>query len=112
MLGLVIPFNDPNLLCSSGTASQSPFIITATYTGIKAVPSIINAVVLTLAWSSSNLSILGGSCILYSLVVNRYVPAFFKRINHYSIPYLSVGFFSLFMCLGYLSLSSSASTAF
>jgi amino acid transporter len=112
MLGLVVPSDDPNLLHSSGTASQSPFVIAATRAGIKAVPSIINAVVLTSAWSSGNSSMLGGSRILYGLAVNGHAPAFFKRINRYGIPYLSVGFFSLFICLGYLSLSSSASTAF
>jgi amino acid transporter len=54
MVGLIVPSNDPNLLRSTGTAAQSPFVIAATNAGIKVVPSIINAVVLTSAWSSGN----------------------------------------------------------
>lgn len=54
MVGLIVPSNDPSLLRSTGTAAQSPFVIAATNAGVKVVPSIINAVVLTSAWSSGN----------------------------------------------------------
>jgi hypothetical protein len=54
MVGLLVPSNDPNLLRSTGTAAQSPFVIAATLAGIKVVPSIINFVVLTSAWSAGN----------------------------------------------------------
>ena len=54
MVGLIVPSNDPDLLKSSGTAADSPFVIAAKRAGIKVVPSIINAVVLTSAWSSGN----------------------------------------------------------
>lgn len=54
MVGLVVPSTDENLLRDTGTAAQSPFVIAATRAGIKVVPSIINAVVLTSAWSAAN----------------------------------------------------------
>lgn len=54
MVGLIVPSNDPNLSASTGTATESPFVIAARRAGIKVVPSIINAVVLTSAWSSGN----------------------------------------------------------
>lgn len=54
MVGLIVPSNDPNLLQSTGNAAQSPFVIAAKRAGIKVVPSIINAVVLTSAWSAGN----------------------------------------------------------
>ena len=41
------------------------FVIAASRAGIKVVPSIINAVVLTSAWSSGNAGILGGSRVLF-----------------------------------------------
>lgn len=44
MVGLVVPSNDKDLLHSTGTASESPFVISATRAGITGVPSIINAV--------------------------------------------------------------------
>lgn len=54
VVGLIVPSNDPDLLRSTGTAAQSPFVIAATRARIRVVPSIINAVVLTSAWSSGN----------------------------------------------------------
>ncbi|KAJ5573998.1 uncharacterized protein N7459_008425 [Penicillium hispanicum] len=112
MVGLVVPSTDPNLLSSTGTASQSPFVIAARNAGIKAVPSIINAVVLTSAWSSGNSNMIGGSRILYGMAVQGHAPAVFKRLNRFSIPYVAVLLYGLFMALGYMTLSNSASTVF
>ncbi|KAJ5107812.1 hypothetical protein N7456_004487 [Penicillium angulare] len=112
MVGLVVSSTDPNLLNSSGTASESPFVIAAREAGIKVVPSIINAIVLTSAWSSGNSNMLGGSRILYGMAKQGHAPAIFKRINRFTIPYVAVALYSVFMALGYMTLSSSASTVF
>ncbi len=112
MVGLVVPSNDPNLLRSTGNASQSPFVIAATRSGIKAIPSIINAGVLTSAWSSGNSSLLIGSRILYGLSLHRSAPKFFSRLNRFKIPYFAVLFFGFFMLLGFMTLSDSASKVF
>ncbi|RDW77706.1 amino acid transporter-like protein [Coleophoma cylindrospora] len=112
MVGLVVPSNDPNLLQSTGTASESPFVIAARRAGIKVVPSIINAVILTSAWSSGNSSMLGGSRILFGMAMNGHAPKFFTKVNRFGVPFIAVGLYSLFMCLGYMTLSSTASTVF
>ena len=112
MVGLVVPSNDPNLLHSTGTASQSPFVIAARRAGIEVVPSIINAVVLTSAWSSGNSSMLGGSRVLFGLARNGHAPKIFTRLNRFGVPYVAVALFGLFMCLGYMTLSNTASTVF
>ncbi|EED23994.1 amino acid permease, putative [Talaromyces stipitatus ATCC 10500] len=112
MVGLVVPSNDPGLDHSSGTASTSPFVIAATRAGIKVVPSIINAVVITSAWSSGNSNLLGGSRVLVGLAMNGRAPKFFTRLNKFSVPWIAISLYGLFMCLGYMSLSSTASTVF
>lgn len=112
MVGLVVPSNDANLLQSSGTASQSPFVIAARLAGIKVVPSLINAVVLTSAWSSGNGNMLGGSRILYTLAVQGHAPKIFSKINRWGVAWVAVTFFAVFMSLGYMTLSSSASNVF
>ncbi|KAJ5649847.1 uncharacterized protein N7484_003570 [Penicillium longicatenatum] len=112
MVGLVVSSADPSLLASTGTASQSPFVIAARDAGIKVVPSIINAVVLTSAWSSGNSNMLGGSRILYGMAKQGHAPAIFKRLNRFTIPYVAVGLYGVFMALGYMTLSDSASTVF
>jgi amino acid transporter len=112
MIGLIVSSADKKLLGSSGTASQSPFVIAAHHAGIKVVPSIINAVVLTSAWSSGNSNILGGSRILYGMATQGHAPAVFTRINRFGIPWVAVALYGVFMSLGYMSLSSSANTVF
>ncbi|TEY59631.1 hypothetical protein BOTCAL_0190g00200 [Botryotinia calthae] len=112
MVGLVVPSNDPNLLQSSGTASESPFVIAAKNAGIKVIPSIINAVVLTSAWSSGNSSMLGGTRILFGMAMHGHAPKLFTRVNRAGVPYIAAAMYALFMCLGYMTLSSTASTVF
>jgi amino acid transporter len=112
MVGLVVPSNDPHLLKSTGTASQSPFVIAARRAGIKVVPSIINAVILTSAWSSGNASMLAGSRILYGMAKEGRAPKIFTKTNRFGIPWVSVSLFSIFLCLSFLSLSSGANVAF
>ncbi|RAK99574.1 aromatic amino acid and leucine permease [Aspergillus ibericus CBS 121593] len=112
MIGLVVPSNDPDLLGSSGTASESPFVIAARNAGIKVVPSIINAVVLTSAWSAGNSNMLGGSRVMYAMAAEGHAPKWFMRMNRFGIPWVAVTILGIFMALGYMTLSSSASTVF
>ncbi|KGO68271.1 Amino acid/polyamine transporter I [Penicillium expansum] len=112
MVGLVVPSNEPRLSASTGTASESPFVIAATLAGIKVVPSIINAVIITSAWSSGNSNMLGGTRVLVGLAMNGQAPKFFTRLNRFSVPWVAISLYGLFMCLGYMSLSAAASTVF
>lgn len=111
MITLVVASNDPSLLSASQTAA-SPFVIAATSSGIKYVPSIINAVVITSAWSAANSGMLSGSRTLFGLARENRAPKIFTRLNRFGIPYVSVGLFSLFLCLAYMTLSASASLVF
>ncbi|KAI0186512.1 amino acid permease/ SLC12A domain-containing protein [Astrocystis sublimbata] len=111
-VGLIVPSDDPNLLHTTGDAAQSPFVIAATLAGIKVVPSIINAVVLTSAWSAGNSILLWGSRSLYGMAHEGRVPKIFTRTNRFGVPHYSALFYGVFIGLAYLSLSSSASEAF
>ena len=55
---------------------------------------------------------LGGSRILYGMAMQGHAPAVFKRLNRFSIPYVAVVLYGIFMALGYMSLSDGASLAF
>ncbi|CAD6439283.1 a61c5c97-eda8-4861-a942-97df7789b8d0 [Sclerotinia trifoliorum] len=112
MVGMIVPSNDKELLRSTGTAAQSPFVIAANNAGIKFVPSIINAVVLTSAWSAGNAAMLGGSRMLYGLGQHGHSPRAFLQTNRFDVPYIAIGFLSLFICLAFLTLSDSASIVF
>jgi amino acid transporter len=112
MIGLVVPSNDPTLLRLTGTAAQSPFVIAARRAGIRGIPSVINAAILTSAWSAGNSFILCGSRILYGMAVHGHAPALFQRLNRFSVPYMAISFVGSFLCLGYMSLSHSATIVF
>ena len=109
---MLVPSNDPDLLASTGTAAQSPFVIAATNAGVKVVPSIINAVVLTSAWSAGNSGLLNGSRILYGLAREGRAPKIFLRVSRFGIPWVAVLSLSLFVCLGFMTLSNGAATVF
>ncbi|GES66308.1 proline-specific permease [Aspergillus terreus] len=83
MIGLVVPSNDPSLLHLTGTASQSPFVIAARQAQLNSVPSIINAAIITSAWSAGNSFILFGSRILFGMAMHGHAPAVFKRVNRF-----------------------------
>lgn len=52
VMGLIVPSNSPSLGASSGTAATAPFVIAIKAAGIKILPGIVNAVVMTSAFSS------------------------------------------------------------
>ncbi|GAM38695.1 amino acid transporter [Talaromyces pinophilus] len=112
MIGLVVPSTDPTLLQLTGTASQSPFIIAARRARIKTAPSVINAIILTSAWSAGNTNMIFGSRILYGMAVHGHAPAVFKRLNRFSVPYMAISCIGSFLCLGYMSLSHPATVVF
>lgn len=112
IVGMLVASDDTRLNNYSGTAAQSPFVIAATDAGIKAIPSIVNAVVLTSAWSSSNQAILAGTRTLYGLAVKGHAPKFFLWTTPYGIPYMCVALQLAFSLLAYMCVSNDALTVF
>lgn len=117
-IGIVVPSNDPGLLASEGSgasasnANASPFVIAARLAGIKALPSIINAVLLTVVLSAANSNVYSGSRIIIGLAQEGFAPRFFKKTTKGGVPYFAVGFTALFGLLGFLNVSDSGSTVF
>ncbi|TRX93258.1 hypothetical protein FHL15_005837 [Xylaria flabelliformis] len=112
IVGLLVASNDDRLNDSSGSAAQSPFVIAASAAGIPAIPSVVNAIVITSAWSSSNQSLLAGTRVLYGLALKKQAPKVFLRTTSWGVPYLCVLFFTPFMFLSFLTLSNAALTVF
>ncbi|KAH8878596.1 amino acid permease [Thozetella sp. PMI_491] len=111
LIGLIVPSNNERLLSASGTAA-SPFVIAADIAGIKVIPHVINAIVVTSAWSAGNSGMLNNSRILFGLAKNGRAPKIFTRLNRFGIPYVAVTLFTVFMSLGYMTLSDGAATVF
>ncbi|KAF3766871.1 hypothetical protein M406DRAFT_251863 [Cryphonectria parasitica EP155] len=112
IVGMLVASNDSRLGDESGTAAQSPFVIAASAAGIRAIPSLVNAIVITSAWSSSNQSLLSGTRVLYGLALKGQAPKIFLRTTSWGTPYVCVALFTAFMFLSFLTLSNDALTVF
>jgi yeast amino acid transporter len=112
IVGMLVSSDDPRLDDESGTAAQSPFVIAASAAGLNGVPSLVNAIVITSAWSSSNQALLSGTRVLYSLALKNQAPKIFLRTTPWGAPYVCVLFFAAFMFLSFMSLSDGALTVF
>ncbi|GAC75442.1 amino acid transporters [Moesziomyces antarcticus T-34] len=112
VVGMLVASDDPRLNDESGTAAQSPFVIAVSTAGYSAVGSVVNAIVITSAWSSSNQALLAGTRVLYGLALKRQAPSLFLRTTSWGIPIYCVLFFTAFMFLSFMTLSSGALTVF
>lgn len=110
--GMLVASDDPKLNSDSGDATQSPFVIAANVAGLPAVGSVVNAIVITSAWSSGNAALLSGSRVLYGLALKGQAPRIFLRTTRWGCPYVCVSLFIAFMFLGFLTLSAKAMTVF
>lgn len=112
VVGMLVSSKDKRLDGSGGSVAQSPFVIAASAAGIKAIPDVVNAIVITSAWSSSNQALLAGTRVLYGLALKKQAPQIFLRTTSWGVPYACVGLFTIFMFLSFMSLSDGALTAF
>ncbi|KAI6116789.1 general APC amino acid permease [Pisolithus croceorrhizus] len=110
--GLIVPYNDPQLLQSTGNAAESPYVIAMTLAGIKVLPSIINAGILTSAFSASNSFLFCSSRILYGLSLRGQAPFIFTRCTSSGLPIVAIGFTGLFAFLSLMNVSSGSETVF
>jgi len=115
-IGVLVPYNDANLLqaIASGEpgAAASPWVIAIKRANIDALPSIINAVILTSATSSGNAFLYTGSRYLFALAQTKQAPRIFLRCTKNGVPYYcvlltwSIGF------LTFMSVSSGSAAVF
>lgn len=116
IIGVNVSQKSPELLSavSAGghTAASSPFVVICQQTGVKVLPSIINAVVMTSALSSGNENAYGLSRTLLALARQRSMPAVFLKTSRVGTPYVGVIVAMCFGLLSFLSVSNGSNQAF
>lgn len=112
VIGLLVPYNDPRLNLNSGDAASSPFVIAIANAGIKGLPSVINAALLTSAWSAASSDLFTSSRALYGLSLAGNAPKFFSKVSKRGLPYTAVGFCALFSGLAYMGVTSGSGRVF
>ncbi|KAF8997849.1 amino acid permease [Cyathus striatus] len=112
VIGLLVPYTDKRLNLADGTASSSPFVIAIQNAGIRSLPSIINACLLSSAWSAASSDLYISSRGLYALAIAGNAPKIFSRTSKKGLPYVSVIFCALFATLGYMGINNGAGKVF
>jgi amino acid transporter len=111
-IGVICPSNNSRLTQGGDTAKSSPFVVGIQNAGIPILDSIVNAAVLTSAWSAGNSFLYMSSRSLYSLAMSGNAPSIFKSCNRWGVPYYAVAVSSCFSALAYLSVGNSSSIVF
>ncbi|KAL2265608.1 hypothetical protein VTJ83DRAFT_6708 [Remersonia thermophila] len=112
LITMIVPSNDPRLQSGSSDASASPMVIAAQRAGVRVLPHIINAVLLTAVLSSANANVYSGSRVLLALAEDGQAPRIFCTTNRRGIPTWAVAGTAAFGLLGFLNLSASGGKAF
>ncbi|KAK0233437.1 amino acid permease [Armillaria fumosa] len=112
VIGLLVPSTDPRLDLSDGTAASSPFVIAIKNAGIGGLPSVINAALLTSAWSAASSDLYTSSRALYGLAASGNAPKIFLRTTRKGLPYVSIIFCSLFATLSYMGVNEGSGKVF
>ncbi|KAH9458996.1 hypothetical protein Pst134EA_019148 [Puccinia striiformis f. sp. tritici] len=111
IIGLLVPSNEPRLRLHAHAAASSPFVIAIERSGIKYLPSIINVVWISSAWSAASSNMYISSRALYSLAVQGNAPKIFRKTNSWGVPWTCTIVASCWGCLALVSVSHSGAGA-
>ncbi|THH01619.1 hypothetical protein EW026_g1114 [Hermanssonia centrifuga] len=112
IIGLLVPSNNPDLNLTQSDAAKSPFVIAIKAAGIKGLPSVINAVLLTSAWSAASSDLYTSSRALYGLALNGNAPRILTAVSSWGLPYIAVAVNCLFGLLAYMGVKSGSGKVF
>lgn len=112
IIGLLVPSNNPDLNLKSSTAAKSPFVIAIKTAGIKGLPSVINAALLTSACSAASSDLYTSSRALYGLAMVGSAPSVFRRTARNGLPYVSLLTCAAFSTLAYMGINSGSGNVF
>ncbi|KAJ3523813.1 hypothetical protein NM208_g8688 [Fusarium decemcellulare] len=115
VLGMAVPHDDDRLLGAtkqSTSAAASPFVVAVNIAGIRVLPDIINASMLVFTLSAASSDIYCASRSLYGLARDGQAPKIFCKTLGSGNPIWAVAASAMFIALGFMNASKSASTVF
>ncbi|OMJ28606.1 Lysine-specific permease [Smittium culicis] len=100
VIGLVVPYDDPNLVNSNIDAiAKSPLVIVMEKAGLKSASDIMNAVVLSSVLSAGNSGQYITSRILCSLAAEGKSPKAFTKVSKQGTPIYSLAVGTVIVCI-------------
>jgi lysine-specific permease len=87
IIGLLIPYTDPNLLSSSEeNIAVSPFALVFQRAGLAFAAAVLNAVILTSVLSAGNSGMYASTRMLYAMACDGKAPRVFARLSKNGVP--------------------------
>jgi amino acid transporter len=112
IIGLLVSPSDPDLNLGTG-AAKSPFVLAMKNAGISVLPSVVNAALLTSAWSAGCADLFVSSRALYGLASRGQAPAIFRKVRKDGLPWVCVSCGSAFALISFMAgASGKAGTVF
>ncbi|RDW92489.1 putative general amino acid permease-1 [Coleophoma crateriformis] len=111
-VGINVPYNDAGLIAvyasSRRGAAASPYVRAMTRLRIKVLPDIVNALILTSAFSAGNSTLYCATRSLYGLALEGKAPKIFRRCTKAGVPYMCVLVVFAISMLAFLQVNNSA----
>lgn len=111
-VGILVPYNDKEMsdAFNSGApgAAASPYVVAMNRLGIQVLPHIVNAMVLTAAFSAGNSYVYCASRSLYGLALEGKAPRIFTKCNRLGVPWACVLLVLAIALLAFLQVSNNA----
>ena len=95
---------------STGNAGASPYVIAMSNMGIKVLPHIVNALMLTSIFSAGNTYTYCATRSLYSLALEGRAPRFLRKTTASGVPIYCFCVVMIFPMLSFLQVSSNSAT--
>ncbi|KXX73921.1 Proline-specific permease [Madurella mycetomatis] len=112
IIGAIVPSTDENLLNPDSNANASPWVIGIQRAGIVGLNHVINAAILTSAWSAGNAFLYSGSRVLFSMAATGQAPRIFTKTTRRGVPYMAVLATWSVGLLAYMNVSESGGQVF
>ncbi|CEP61557.1 Agp2p LALA0_S03e05534g [Lachancea lanzarotensis] len=111
-VGILCSANNPDLTAAINEArpgaGASPYVIAMKNLGIRALPDLVNATLITAAFSAGNAYTFCSSRILLGMALDGNAPAIFQKCNKHGVPINAVVVSLLWGLLSLLQLNSNS----
>lgn len=112
LIGLIVPADSPLYARDGPTSRHSPFVIAIELAGIKALPSIFNAMILISVMSVANSCTFASTRTFQALAQNGMGPKIFAYVDKKGRPLVVTLLQLLFGCLAFINLAPNGGTIF
>lgn len=112
IVGLIVPADSPLYSGEGSTSRRSPFVIAIQLAGIKALPSVMNAVILIAVMSVANSCAFGSTRTMQALAANGMAPKICAYVDKKGRPLTVVALQLIIGLLGYINLAPNGGEIF